>query len=164
MTRKRFLMYIFILVLSISFVGCAGIQRKFTRKKKKEEVPAPVITTYDYKKDLRVSELYKKHFLYWKTWQDELIERIDEGYKKRIECYDNLVMHLMEFGKYLVDSKTKELEPFIKKIKSIDPDIRKKRLSKSEENKMRNLLEKSRRQIDRGFSYPKVKDFLELNK
>jgi hypothetical protein len=164
MGRRRFLMWVFISILCISFAGCAGLQRKFTRKKKKEERPVPVITTYDYAKDLRVDELYKKHFLYWRTWQDELIERMEDTYKKRIECYDNAVIHLMEIRGYLRDTKAEELEPFLKEIKSIDPDIRKKVLSKSEIYRMRHMLEITRRQIDKRFCYSKVKDSLELKK
>lgn len=164
MFKNRFLTYVLISIFFISFAGCAGLQRKFTRKKKKEEKPAPVITTYDYAKDLRVVELYKKHFLYWKTWQGELIERMDAAYKKRIECYDHALMNLEEMEKYLAEPKAKELKPFIEKIMSIDPGIRKKNLSKSEKNKMRSLLEKTMRRIDKGFSYSKVKDFLELKK
>lgn len=164
MIKHRKITYFIIVMLCLSMAGCAGLQRKFTRKKKLEQKPVPVITTHDYAKDLRVEELYKKHFLYWKTWQGELIDRMDAGYKKRVECYDHTLMHLEEMAKYLAESKSKELGSFIGEIKSIDPDIRKKRLSKSEENNMRSLLEKTKRRIDKEFSYSNVKDSLELKK
>ncbi len=64
-----------VLILFFSFTGCAALQRKFVRKKKKQEAPAPVITTFDYSKELRVDELYKRHFLFWKTWH---LERSEE--------------------------------------------------------------------------------------
>jgi len=162
---RRYLKYAVILILCISLSGCAGLQRKFTRKKKKEvDKPAPVITTYDYAKNLRVDELYKKHFLYWKTWQGELIDRMDASYKKRIECYEGILENLSDMKKYLASTKADELSPSIEKIKSIDKGIRKKRLTRSEKNKMRSLLEKTKLRIDKGFAYSKVKDHLEMEK
>ena len=164
MFKTRCATCIIILMLSISFTGCAGLQRKFTRKKEKEEKVVPIITTYDYSKELRLDELYKKRFLFWKTWQLELIDRLDSTYKKRIVCYDHVVENLLEMKKYLTSSKVVQLEGFIKEVTSINPDIKKKRLLKSERYRMRLVLEKTKRQIDREFSYSKVKDFLELKK
>lgn len=152
------------LVILICLTGCASLQRKFTRKKKEEGKLAPVITTYDYAKDLRVDELYKKHFLFWKTWQGELIDRMEGTYKKRIECYNHTIMNLKEMAKYLAGPKAEELSSFIDQIKSIDPDVREKRLSKNQKYRMTQLLEKTKRQIDKEFSYTKVKGHLELKK
>jgi len=155
---------ILFLVILLLLTGCAGLQRKFTRKKNKEEKISPVVISFDYAKGLRVDELYKKRFLFWRTWQDELIDRMDGAYKKRIECYDQAIMNLREMQKYLIGAKAEKLAPFIEEISVIDPDIRKKKLSKSEQYGMTRLLEKTKRQIDKQFSYSKVKDFLELRK
>jgi len=164
MHKNRILICAFIFLLSISFTGCAGLQRKFVRKKKKQEKIAPVVTTFDYSKDLRVDELYKKHYLFWKTWQLELIERMGGGRKKRISCYDYTMKHLLDMKKYLGEPKEEEIEVVVKEIKSIDPAIRKKRLSKNKQYKMTRLLERTFRQIEKRFSYNDVKDFLELKK
>ncbi len=153
-----------IILLCVSIAGCAGVQRKFARKKKQEEKPLPVVTTYDYAKEQRVDELYKKRFLFWKSWQGELIDRIGDTYKKRTECYDELMQNLMEMQKYLNDEKYKELEVFITEIKSVDPDVKKIDLRGSEKYRITQLLEKTKRLIDKRFSYAKVKDFLELRK
>ena len=162
MMQHKLAVFIFILVYSMTSMSCSGLQRKFTRKKKVEEKPAPVITMYDYSKDLRVDELYKKRFLYWKTWHIELIERLDENYKKRIECYEHTVMNLYEMKKYLNDAKFDELSPFIEQIESVEQDIGEKNFSKGQKNKIARLLEYTRRKIEKGFSYSKVKNFLEL--
>lgn len=162
MMKKKCIIYLLLLILFISFSGCATLQKKFVRKKKQEEKATPIITMYDYSKDLRVDELYKKHFLFWKTWQLELIERMDATYKKRNVCYDHIIASLMEMERYLAAPKREELQPFLERIKSIDPMIRKGRLSKSEKYRMREMLEDVRRQIEKRFSYSDVKDFLEL--
>jgi len=163
MFRSSSIKYIVILILCISLTGCAALQRKFVRKKKKEEKISAVITTHDYSKELRVDELYKKHFVFWKSWQSELIDKMDFNYKKRVTCFDNIIESLNEMRKYLADSKAEELEQFIKEIKSIDPDIKKKRLSKNRKYKMKRLLERTKRQIDKNFSYAEVKDQLGLS-
>ncbi|NQT75779.1 MAG: hypothetical protein HQ566_04580 [Candidatus Omnitrophica bacterium] len=165
MFRNRTWTFIFILLLCVSFTGCAGLQRKFARKKKKQEDKSPiVVSTYDYSKELRVDELYKKHLLFWQSWQTELLGRLDATYKKRTSCYDYTVASLTEMKKYLASPKAEELEVFIKNIKSIDPVIKKKHLSRGEKNRIKNLLEKTKRQIDKSFSYSDVKDYLELRK
>lgn len=162
MFKSKTSRYIIILILCVAFSGCAGLQRKFTRKKEKEEKLAPVIITHDYAKDLRVEELYKKRFLFWRSWHGELIDRMGGTYKKRIECYDQAVMNLMEMEKYLRGELASELEPFIEDMKSISPDIKKRKLSKGEQIKLKSLLEKTKRRVDKKFSYPRVKDSLEL--
>ena len=163
MIRKRFFISIFALMLLVSFTGCAALQRKFTRKKKNDGGRvAPVITTYDYSKDLRVDELYKKHFLFWKTWHSELIDRMDTGHKKRAACFDHAVANLVEMKNYLADPKAQELDPYIEKMANITNDIRDKRLSKSEKYNLKQMLEKTQREINKYFSFSDVKDFLEL--
>ena len=162
MHKAKILRYIVILFLCLSFAGCAALQKKFVRKKKEEEKLAPVITMYDYSKDLRTDELYKKHFLFWKTWQLELIGRMDATYKKRNDCYDHIIANLMEMQRYLRASQREELQSFLERIKSIEPMIRKGRLSKSEKYRITKLLEDTRRQIEKKFSYSDVKDLLEL--
>jgi len=164
MGKKTYIRNIIIIALCISIAGCAGIQRKFARKKQKEEKAPPIVTTYDYPIEQRMDELYKKRFLFWKSWQGELIDRMDDSYKKRIECYDELIQNLSEMQKYLNDEKYKELESFTAEIKSLDPDIKKINLTNSEKYRIRQTLEKTKRLIDKKFSYSKVKDSLELRK
>ena len=153
-----------VIALCISIAGCAGMQRKFTRKKKEEAKTLPIVTTYDYAKEHRVDELYKKRFLFWKSWQGELIDRMNDTYKKRIKCYDELMQNLVEMQKYLNDEKYKELETFITEIKSVDPDVRKIDLTNSEKYRIAQVLEKTKRRIDKRFSYTHVKGSLELRK
>ena len=160
---RRFRFWV-IIALCISISGCAGMQRKFSRKKKEEEKQLPIVTMYDYAKELRVDELYKKRFLFWKSWQGELIDRMGDGYKKRAECYNEFMQNLMEMQRYLNDEKNKELEVFVTEIKSVDPDVKKIDLTNSERYRIAQLLEKTKRLIDKRFSYSHVKDSLELRK
>jgi hypothetical protein len=164
MMKYTKLKWVVVIALCLCIGGCAGFQRKFARKKTEEARPQAVVTTYDYAKELRVDELYKKRFLYWKSWQGELIDRMEDGYKKRAECYDELMQNLLEMQKYLNDEKYKELGAFIIDIKSIDADVREIDLTNNEKYRISQLLEKTKRLIDKRFSYRKVKDYLELRK
>ncbi|MDP2911834.1 MAG: hypothetical protein Q8N76_05855 [Candidatus Omnitrophota bacterium] len=164
MTIKRGVFYFIIFMLCVSVAGCGGMQRKFSRKKQEEKKTPPIVTTYDYPIEQRVEELYKKRFLFWKSWQGELIDRMDDTYKKRIECYDQLMQNLFEMQKYLNDEKNKELEAFITEIKSVGPVVKKMDLRGSEKHRVAQVLEKTKRLIDKRFSYSKVKDSLELRK
>lgn len=155
---------IVIFILIISIAGCGALQKKFTRKKKKDERIIPVVTTYDYSKELRVEELYKKHYLFWKSWHQELIDRIDSTVKKRITCYYYTITSLTEMQKYLKEPKKEELNGFINEIKSIELDVKKMRLTKSEKFRLRKLLEKTRRDMLRKFSFSDVSEFLTLNR
>ena len=156
--------YAAIILLCVSIAGCAGMQRKFARKKKQEEKSLPIVTTYDYAKEQRVDELYKKRFLFWKSWQGELIDRMGDNYKKRTECYYELMQNLLEMQKYLNDQKYNELGVFITEIKSVDPDVKKIDLRGSEQYRITQVLEKTKRLIDKRFSYSRVKNHLQLRK
>jgi len=140
------------------------MQRKFARRKKDEPKTPAIVTTYDYPIEKRVDELYKKRFLFWKSWQGELIDRIGDGYKKRTECYNELMQNLLEMQKYLNDEKYKELDAFIAQIKTVDEPVKKIDLTNNEKYKISQLLEKTKRLIDKRFSYSKVKNSLELRK
>lgn len=164
MLEKRYIRYALILILCLSFTGCAALQRKFVRKKKEEEKAAPVVTTFDYSKELRVDELYKKHYLFWKTWQMELMDNMDAGLKKRVSSYDYTMKHLLEMRKYLSGPKSSELDIVIEEIKTIDPEIREKKLSKNRQYRITKLLERTFRMIEKRFSYSDVKDSLELKR
>jgi hypothetical protein len=155
---------VIVIVLCLCIAGCGGLQRKFARKKKEEVKTPAIVTTYDYPIAERVEELYKKRFLFWKSWQGELIDRIDDNYKKRVECYDQLMQNLFEMQKYLSDEKYKELEAFITEIKSVGPVVKKMDLRGSEKHRVAQVLEKTKRLIDKRFSYSKVKDSLGLRK
>ena len=89
---------------------------------------------------------------------------MDDTYKKRTECYNELVQNLLEMQKYLNDEKYKELGAFIIEIKSVDPAVKKINLTNSEKYRITQVLEKTKRLIDKRFSYTHVKGSLELRK
>ncbi|MBU1853615.1 MAG: hypothetical protein KJ957_06195 [Candidatus Omnitrophica bacterium] len=161
MFKSRSLTLSIVLILCVSISGCTALQRKFVRKKKEKEEGVAIVTTFDYSKELRVEELYKKHFLFWQSWHSELIDKLDATYKKRSACFGYIVSNLTDMKKYLTGSKAEELEKTMMELRSIEPDIKEQRLTKSQKYRIRKLLEKIKRHIDKNFSYPDVKEFVE---
>lgn len=149
-----------IILLMILLSGCTALQRKFVRRSKEKERPTPVVQMIDYSIGLRSDELYKKHFLFWQSWHTELIDRIGENLKKRAVCYEHLLSSLKSMRKYLVEEKARELDPFILQIESFGKDVKKERLSPTDVYRIKTVLEKTKRQIDKRFSYRDVKDYL----
>lgn len=147
-------------ILIVLLSGCAGLQRKFVRKPKEKERPTPVVQTVDYSIGLRAEELYKKHFLFWQSWHTELIDRLGDNFKKRTVCYDQLISSLKSMRKYLAEEKARELDLFLLQIEALEKDLKKDRLNATETYRIKMVLEKTKRQIDKKFSYRDVKEYL----
>ena len=83
---KRWLVVLVMIVLAVNLTGCEAIQRKFTRRKK--DVKSPHF--YQIKKYEKKPSplLYKQHFAYWSSWQEELIQVIGENNKKDKRCIE----------------------------------------------------------------------------
>src|SRR3989338_3700293 len=88
--------YTLILLLIFYSLGCEAFIRKFTRKPKKENMPKEemVLAPEEYKApEMSKEDLYRQHFLFWRTWQDELIASLNKegNHKKQIDCINEAV-------------------------------------------------------------------------
>ena len=143
--------------------GCEAFVRKFTRKPKEHKLKEePILVPQDYSlSDLSTEERYRQYFLFWKSWQDELITALDSqaSYKKRKECIREAVNNLEEIRSLLIEEKQKELDVYLEKLRSlfskIIQDIYGTRLAI---NKSR--AQSLKRNILRDFSYSNAKDYL----
>jgi hypothetical protein len=137
--------------------------KKFTRKSKKGEVEEePVLVPQEYSlSDISTEERYRQYFLFWRSWQDELIIALDSSasYKKRKSCLEEAIKNLGEIRPLLFEEKQKELDVYLEKLTNLGNEI-------SEDiygTKLvihRNRTESLRRNILRDFSYSKVKNHL----
>jgi len=88
MRQKEKIWQATILILSCVYLfsGCETFQRKFVRRKKsKEPQEEMVIVPRDYSAQPFSSDvMYKQYFVYWKSWNQELVEALKENapYKK----------------------------------------------------------------------------------
>lgn len=71
---RRTILLFFCGFLILNMIGCEAFVRKFTRKAKKEQREEMVLVPQEYQKPkLTKEQEYRHYFLYWQSWQDELI-------------------------------------------------------------------------------------------
>ena len=144
-----------------ALAGCSPEwKKKFTRKSKTTTKKMPRI--YQVKKyDVKPSiELYKKHYVYWKTWQDELVEVIGENAKKDKRCIEEIVGQLGDMQNILVPEKGGELTPHIEKLAKVRDVVVSGELSTANRTYILRTLEREERFIKKEFVYTKIKNSL----
>ena len=106
---------------------------------------------------------YRNYFLYWQSWQDELINHLnnDANHKKQIECIEQIILNLEKMKAMLSENKQKILDGFIQQSKDIQQTILSANLSEFSFNRLRDTLTQQKREILKRLSYLKVKEFLE---
>jgi len=166
--RAKNVFYMFaIYFLILNLIGCDAFVRKFTRKPKKDELPQEemVLVPEEYKPTMTKEDLYRQYLLYWKSWQDELIESlVNRGastynYKKQLSCAEQAIKNLEQLKALLNEEKQKELDKYIVKMRNLQAEIRDNSYP-VELLTYRAAAERLRRAILRDFSFNKVKGSL----
>ncbi|MCX5697589.1 MAG: hypothetical protein NTU54_06470 [Candidatus Omnitrophica bacterium] len=153
---------IFFLILSLA--GCDAFVRKFTRKRKTENITPVemVLAPEEYKPPVISKEdAYRQYFLYWKSWHDELIDSLgrNSSQKKQLSCVDEEIKNLQEVRRLLNETKQKKLDVYLAKLKDLREQI-KQDIYGINLARHRSGAENLRRGIMRDFSYQKVKNDL----
>ncbi len=156
---KKMSVAVLIIFLISEAVGCGPMANKFTRKKKEKEAP-PVY--YELEKYTRDSNLviYKRHYLYWKTWQEELINKLGGNRSKDIRCIEEAISNLRDMKKVLKPEKAEGLEVHIGEMEGLKEKISAKFITLATKNRLVSVLEKKYREIKMDFSPKKVNDFI----
>lgn len=146
-----------------TLLGCEAFVRKFTRKPKNEQVQREemVLAPQEYVSELNKEGQYRQYFLFWKSWQDELIQSLLErrSIKKQVDCAEEAVKNLINLEKLLAPEAQKKLEAYIVQIEQLKGDLSQDELGARTSNNV-NSAERIRRNILRDFSYNKIKDQL----
>lgn len=157
MRKTISVLLIFFLLLGLA--GCAGLQRKFTRKKKEPVKKPRIYQIKKYEKKPSV-ELYKKHYAYWVTWQSELIKVLGYNHKKDMRCIEEIVSNLKDMQNILVREKAEEMAPHIARLSKVKDAIFKEELTEINRTYVLATLEREDRTIKREFNINKVKNSL----
>ena len=146
-----------------SAVGCESFARKFTRKSKKTgQVVEMVLAPEEYKgPDMTKEELYREYFLYWKSWQDELINAFTQkaSLKKKIDCAQEALKNLVNMKMLLVPDARKNMDIYITKLNDL-LSLLKGDLYGVSDDRNRLTAERIKSGIDKGFVYSKIKNYL----
>jgi len=145
-------------------VGCDAFVRKFTKKPKQENnlQEEMVLAPEEYKApNMSKEELYRQYFLFWKSWQDELIESLQQrkSQKKQLDCVEEGIKNLINLRVLLNEAMQNKLDIYIDKLKDLKNAISQDLYSN---NALNNAHDAERIKMDilHKFSYNKVKDNL----
>jgi hypothetical protein len=146
----------------LTSLGCDAFVRKFTRKPKKENLPQEemVLVPEEYKGvEMTREELYRQYFLFWKSWQDELINALYDkaSHKRQLSCAEEALKNLEDLRELLNEEQKKKLDIYISQSKELQGFIAKD-LYGSDRAFNAQKAERLKRNILRDFSYSKVKD------
>lgn len=156
---KRISLILIDLALILGLSGCATVKRKFTRKKK-ERKPEVILALEDYDKFIDYHGLYKKHYLLWQYWHDELIASLERNFKKQRQCVEQSLEHLRALGKYITEEKKGILGTYVGRLEGIRGKILRRRLNPIERDKISRELQKLKRLIDKEFRYSEIKAYI----
>jgi len=150
-------------LLLATLLGCEAFVRKFTRKPKKEEAPEPmVLVPEEYRgPEMTREELYRQYLLFWKSWQDELIQSLTDGSnnKKRIDCANEALKNLYQMRLMLNPDTQLRLDDYIRQSEELKNAISRDTYG-YDLAVNRQRAERIRRNMLRDFSYFKIKDCL----
>ncbi len=163
--RNKVFMLILGLIVAFSLVGCDAFVRKFTRKKKKDQLPQEqvVIAPQEYRDTMTKDEKYQQFFTYWKAWNDELVEalsRNDSNFKRRVGCAEQAIKNLEQMKKLLPEQKQKELDQYLNQLVQVQEDIANDSYGSHNVSNKKNA-DHARRMILQKFSYGDIKNSLQ---
>jgi isochorismate hydrolase len=145
-------------------IGCDAFVRKFTRKPKKEDLPREemVLAPEEYKApEMPKEDLYRQYYLFWKSWQDELILSLQEGrsQKKQMDCIEQAIENLKNLKTLLNQKSQEKLDNYINQEKELKNSISRDLYGNNIKNNI-SSAERIKRGISRVFSLNKIKDYL----
>ncbi|MEI8175965.1 MAG: hypothetical protein WCG78_03765 [Candidatus Omnitrophota bacterium] len=153
--------YIMVSLLCVMVAGCGTQwQKKFVRKKA-ANAPGQVFV-YEPKEyqNKPNAEIYQASFLYWKAWQQELVERLGDNKKRDSSSFDEALKNLDEMKNCLNEAKRAELDVYMRKIAALSEDYKANDYDTIRAHQLRQDLSRLSLAIDKSFRYNAVKNFI----
>lgn len=155
---RKIISIILILSFAAGLTGCETLQRKFTRKSKKRIIRPKFYSEAASEKRPNL-ELYIMHYTYWEVWQEDLVVNAGKNNKRDRMAEKELVGHLNDMKKYLVEDKAKELGAYIKEAEDIASRMTKSGVE-MRLGYLKQKLNKNKARIARKFYYKKVREYI----
>jgi len=151
-------------LLLVTLLGCDAFVRKFTRKQKKQEAPQEemILAPQEYlKPQMDKEEEARQYFLFWKSWQDELIESLSQGasHKKQVACLRQATENLMNLKGFLNEEAQGKLELHIAQLRRFSDSLNNDLYGNNAAANLRSA-ERIKRDILKDISYSKIKNFI----
>lgn len=164
---KRFRMLLTLILLggcAGALCGCETLEKKFTRKRKpKGNTEDVVLAPRDYSAHPFSSDiLYKQYFVYWKSWNQELVRALGEraSQKKVVDCLEQSLVNIKKMKSYLVADKKTALLTYEQKLESMKNFVTQKvSLLPSQLDSLRYDAERILSSVNRIYDPRKMKEF-----
>jgi len=156
---RRLIATALILTVALQLTGCEALQRKFTRKKKREPLKPRFYQAGESETRPHL-ELYIVHYTYWKSWHSEITTGSTDNAKRNIMACNEMVSHLEDMKKHLLEEKAKELDGYIGRVREITGDMKRSNFSVMRFGYLKQELSKTGARIERNFYYKKVKEHM----
>jgi hypothetical protein len=160
---KKIFFLIIICCLLTTVLGCESFTRKFTRKSKKPDtVVEMVLTPEEYKgPNMTKEEIYRQYYLYWGSWQDELINALTQksSLKKKVDCAQEALKYLVYMKMMLVTDAQKNFDLEISKFNDLLSSVKSDIYGTNDSRNLR-MAERIKSSVHKGFVYPKIRNYL----
>jgi len=166
MRRRARLLFLFTLYSSLftGLTGCESFERKFIRKSKRHEpAPDPVINFQDYTQAMTPIDRYRKHYLIFDYWNDELIEELQSSSpnpKLLKRASAESLEELKALQGLVTDDVAARMGPFIDDRITLQQRFESGSFPLPQAHSLLRELEAQERQIHRDFFWRDVEDQL----
>lgn len=144
--------------------GCESVERKFTRKPKTPRAaPTPIINFQDYMHAMNPVDRYRKHYLLFDYWNDELMDGLQAKpvNNKRLKLASKESLAELTTLKTLVaDDLAPAFDPLLEVRSRIDRRLHAGHLSQGAANDIWRDLEAQSRTLHRDLFWRDVQDRL----
>lgn len=161
MRRAQIIKLLLVLILCVCVSGCAQWRKKFIRKRAKKK-PAQIVSyePKEYQPDPS-DVLYRRYFVFWKAWQQELIGKLGDSRKSDLRFFTEALKNLHAMRNHLADSKAVELDVHIKRLDGYYRKYQARSMSTVQSKRMSSELNRLMLRIDKEFRYSRVKEFVQ---
>lgn len=146
----RYKFFLLILCGALCSGGCASLVKKFIPKKKKVAKKEIFTSTREYGV-VPSPDLYGKNYMFWINWGKKLMGELGESHKSDLRSTEEMIKNLEGMALMLEDEKSDMLALHIAEFRKVRSIIEERNLSKSNEFRIRRILEKETRTIKRQF-------------
>ena len=151
--RKTFILLLILVMFSAS--GCHTVRKKFTRKKKREEV-IPVYVDFKNYPETPSVDAYIDYYLYTRGWLDELIGALDKGisFKRTKRAINEAIMNMEQLVVFYTEEGKEEFYQLYEDFVKVREDVLKYRnMSQNKRNVLIKKIERLKREFEKEFNY-----------
>ena len=141
------------------------MQRKFTRKPTgPKALLSPIINFEDYTRTMTPLDRYRKHYLIFDYWNDELIASLQSpplNPKRYKRASTESLTELGELQRFVTEDLAPRFTPLIEERSKLDRQFQRGTFNDTDASRVIRTLETNTRQIQRDFFWRNVQDHLQ---